>query len=250
MMAGNIKIDAFEGPLDLLLQLIKASEVDIYDIPIAEITAQYIVYIKSMEELDLDIASEFLVMAATLLEIKSKMLLPKKQALVGDTIVEIDPRKELIEKLLDYKRYKEFAGVLKGIEGTNVVFFKAPEIIDDIEDNEFFFNNISIENLMVAFKKIIDIHERKHNTRSEIPKDINYDEYRIEDKMDEIMVRTSLNSNVTFEQFFEFSRNKMEIVVIFLAMLELIRLKKIRVIQFNNFGDIIIEGQGDAWMNS
>ena len=142
--------------------------------------------------------------------------------------------------------------MLRGIEGTNVVFFKAPEIIDDIEDNESFFNNISIENLMVAFKKIVDNHERKHNKRGEIPRDINYDEYKIEDKMDEIMARTSLNINITFDQFFESSRDTMEIVVIFLAMLELIRLKKIRVIQQSNFGDIIIEGQGDtdAWMIS
>lgn len=243
-MAGNIKVDAFEGPLDLLLQLIKASEIDIYNIPIAEITEQYIFYLRSMEELDLEITSEFLVMAATLLEIKSKMLLPKKQALVGDDIVEIDPRQELIERLIEYKKYKEFADRLKGIEDTNVVFFKNPEVIDDIEDSEYFFNNISIENLMVAFKKVVDIHDRKRNTRGEIPKDINYDEYKIEDKMDEIMLQLDNDSNIRFESFFESSRDVMEIIVIFLAMLELIKIRKIYVRQFNNFGEIIIERQG------
>lgn len=243
-MAGNIKVDAFEGPLDLLLQLIKASEIDIYNIPIAEITEQYIFYLRSMEELDLEITSEFLVMAATLLEIKSKMLLPKKQALVGDDIVEIDPRQELIERLIEYKKYKEFADRLKGIEDTNVVFFKNPEVIDDIEDSEYFFNNISIENLMVAFKKVVDIHDRKRNTRGEIPKDINYDEYKIEDKMDEIMLQLDTDSNIKFESFFEASRDVMEIIVIFLAMLELIKIRKIYVRQLNNFGEIIIERQG------
>jgi segregation and condensation protein A len=242
-MAGNIKIDVYEGPLDLLLQLIKASELDIYNIPIAEITEQYITYLKSMEELDLEIASEFLVMAATLLEIKSKMLLPKKQALIGEDVVEIDPRQELMERLVEYKKYKEFAERLKGIENTNVIYFKNPEVIDDIEDNEFFFNNISIENLMVAFKKVVDVHERKHNTRGEIPKDINYDEYKIEDKMDEILYELSESQNKTakFDIFFEISRDVMEVIVIFLAMLELIKLRKIHVYQKNNFGDILIE---------
>jgi segregation and condensation protein A len=240
-MAGNIKIDVFEGPLDLLLQLIKGSELDIYNIPIAEITEQYIIYLKSMEELDLEIASEFLVMAATLLEIKSKMLLPKKQALIGEDIIEIDPRQELIERLVEYKKYKEFAERLMGIENTNVIYFKNPEVIDDIEDNEFLFNNISIENLMVAFKKVVDVHERKHNTRGEIPKDINYDEYKIEDKMDEILYELSENKSAKFDIFFEISRDIMEVIVIFLAMLELIKQRKINVYQQNNFGDILIE---------
>jgi segregation and condensation protein A len=243
-MAGNIKIDVFEGPLDLLLQLIKSSEIDIYNIPIAEITEQYISYIRSMEELDLEIASEFLLMAATLLEIKSKMLLPKKQALIGEDVVEIDPRQELVQKLLEYKKYKEFADRLKGIEDTNIIFFKNPEVIDDIEDIEVFFNNITIENLMIAFKKVVDIHDRKRNTRGEIPKDINYDEYKIEDKMEEILSQLEIDFRIKFESFFEYSRDVMEIIVIFLAMLELIKLKKIYVKQQDNFGDIIIERQG------
>ena len=241
-MAGNIKIDVFEGPLDLLLQLIKTSELDIYNIPIAEITEQYIIYIKSMESLDLEIASEFLLMAATLLEIKSKMLLPKKQTLLGEDVIEIDPRLELVQRILEYKKYKEFAGMLKNIEDTNVVFFKNPEIIDDIEDSEFFFNNISIENLMVAFKRIVDIHSRKKNTRGEIPKDINYDEYKIEDKMIQIIATIKLSTRVNFEIFFITSRDIMEVIVIFLALLELIRLKQILVLQLNNFSEIVIEG--------
>lgn len=239
-MVGNIKIEVFEGPLDLLLQLIKTSEIDIYNIPIADITEQYIQYINSMEELDLNIASEFLVMAATLLEIKSRMLLPKKQTLVGEELVEIDPRQELVERLLEYRKYKEFAEQLKGLESTNVLYFKNPEVIDDIEDNDFFFNNISIENLMVAFKRVVDIHERKRNTRGVIPKDINYDEYKIEDKMDEIMEILGISGFMKFELFFEAASEIIEIVVIFLAMLELIKQKKIKVEQQYNFGEIQI----------
>jgi segregation and condensation protein A len=129
-MTISIKLDVFEGPLDLLLHLIRKAEVDIYDIPIAEITDQYISYLKAMEELDLDIASEFLVMAATLIEIKSRMLLPKKASTDDELSADEDPRVELVEKLVEYKKYKEFAGVLKEIESSNAIFFKSPEILD------------------------------------------------------------------------------------------------------------------------
>lgn len=246
-MSINIKIDAFEGPLDLLLHLIKKSEVDIYDIPIAEITDQYIEYLKEMEELDLNIASEFLVMAATLLEIKSQMLLPRKKNIDDEEASDIDPRQELVEKLIEYKKYKEFAEQLKSIDGNNYIFFKAPEVIDDIENDEVLFKNITLENLMYSFKKIVDTYENKFNKRGAIPKDIDYDEYKIEDKMDDIQRALVKNKKLKFNQFFLYAKDKLEIIVIFLAMLELIKLKAIRVVQYDNFGDIIIEGQEEQW---
>jgi segregation and condensation protein A len=137
-MSINIKLDVFEGPLDLLLHLIKKAEVDIYNIPIAEITEQYLEYLKAMEELDLEIASEFIVMAATLLEIKSKMLLPKPK-INEEEAADQDPRIELVEKLVEYKKFKEFANFLREITQDYELYFKEPEVIDDIKENKDIF---------------------------------------------------------------------------------------------------------------
>lgn len=246
-MAISIKLDIFEGPLDLLLHLIKKAEVDIYDIPVSEIAEQYIVYLKNMEELDLEIASEFLVMASTLLEIKSKMLLPRKKS-EDEAAADEDPRKELVEKLVEYKKYKEFAGWLRDIERDNVIYFKPPEIVDDIEENsEVFFKNITLENLMVAFKRVVSSYENRFNKRAEIPQDIDYDKYRIEDKMEFIEGLLVKKKAIYFSDLFECAESKMEIVVIFLALLELVKLKRIAAVQYENFGDIMIEGQEEQW---
>jgi segregation and condensation protein A len=200
-----------------------------------------------MEELDLNIASEFLVMAATLLEIKSQMLLPRKKAVDDETSADIDPRQELVEKLIEYKKYKEFAGKLKYIETDNFVYFKPPEVIEDTENVDVMFKNITLDNLMHAFKKIVNTYENKFNKRGVIPKDIDYDEYRIEDKMNIIKRMLLRDKRISFSCFFENAESKLEIIVIFLAMLELIKLKYINVFQYNNFGDITIEGQDDLW---
>ncbi|CDF58183.1 segregation/condensation protein A [Thermobrachium celere] len=245
-MSINIKIEVFEGPLDLLLHLIKKAEVDIYDIPIAEITEQYIQYLKAMEELNLDIASEFLVMAATLLEIKSKMLLPKKKS-QDDEKEEDDPRKEIVEKLIEYKKYKEFAEKLKMIEEQSIIFFKPPEIIDDIESKEVFFKNITLENLMFAFKKVMEAYERRSNKKSLVDENISHDEFRIEDKMQYIIGLIEIYKRIRFQRFFEEASCRLELIVTFLAMLELIKLKKIKVYQRENFDDIYIEGQDEEW---
>lgn len=240
-MSLNIKIDAFEGPLDLLLHLIRKAEVDIYDIPIAKITDQYIEYLKQMEELDLDIASEFIVMAATLVEIKSKMLLPKKKR--EEEVEEEDPRLELVEKLVEYKKYKEFAETLKDIEESTPLYFKSPEIIDDIDDKEIFFKNITMENLMTAFKKIIDNYENRHKSEEKIYKNISSDKYTIEEKMEIILNILETKEKLYFHEFFSSAKSKLEIIVTFIAMLELIKLRQIRVYQNNNFDNITIERQ-------
>lgn len=235
----SIKIDAFEGPLDLLLHLIKKSEVDIYDIPISEITDQYITYLHSMEELNLDIASEFLVMASTLIEIKSKMLLPKKR----HEDVEEDPRLELVEKLIEYQKYKDFADSLKGIEENTLIYFKEPEIIEDIEDGDVFFKNITVENLMVSFKKIMDRYENRHKVKKKVYEHISSEEYKIEDKMSFILKTLETKSKIYFNDFFLRVESKIEIIVIFIAILELIKLRDIIVYQVNNFDNIVIERQ-------
>ena len=136
-MQYNVKIDAFEGPLDLLLHLINRLEIDIYDIPVSEMTEQYLLYIHAMKELQLDLASEFLVMAATLLAIKSKMLLPKHEEEMLDENFDIDleedPREELVERLIEYRKYKEAAGDLKSLEEERgLMFTKPPSDLSDL----------------------------------------------------------------------------------------------------------------------
>ena len=241
-MSINIKLEVFEGPLDLLLHLIKKSEVDIYNIPISEITEQYINYLKMMEELDLEIASEFIVMAATLLEIKSKMLLPKIKS-DNEEAVDLDPRRELMEKLVEYKKYKEFANKLREVSEKYHIYFKQPEIIDDIDDNkEILIKNITLENIMKAFNKVLNSYEKRFNEKSHIPENIDHDEYKIEDKMDDILRMIKTKKRMKFNDFFAAAKSKLEIIVIFLAMLELIKLRSITTYQDSNFGDIIIEG--------
>lgn len=243
-----VKLETFEGPLDLLLHLIKKSEVDIYNIPISEITDQYMEYLRAMEELDLDIASEFLVMTATLIEIKSSMLLPKIKS-EDELEDEDDPRKELVEKLIEYRKYKEFAEQLKDIEKNNVVYFKSPEIIDDIEDNSAFFNNITLDNLMHTFNRIVKQYENKFNENSKIPQNIKHDEYKIEDKMGYMMQLINEKGSINFQYIFNRAKSKEEVIVIFLALLELIRLKKIRAVQYKSYGDIVVErlGEKEQW---
>ncbi|KRQ86805.1 Segregation and condensation protein A [Caloramator mitchellensis] len=241
-MSITIKIEAFEGPLDLLLHLIKKSKVDIYNIPIFEITEQYINYLKAMEELDLEIASEFIVMAATLLEIKSKMLLPKIKP-ENEEAADLDPRKELVEKLVEYKKYKEFANKLREKSESYHIYFKQPEIIDDIDDNkDVLLKNITLENIMKAFNKVLNNYEKRFNQKFLIPENIDHDEYKIEDKMDEILKVVKLKKKMKFNDFFVSIKSNLEIIVIFLAMLELIKLRNIIAYQDSNFGDIIIEG--------
>lgn len=240
-MAFDIKLETFEGPLDLLLHLIKSAKVDIYDIPIAEITDQYIKYIDDMNDINLDNASEFLIMAATLLEIKSRMLLPKQKQENDEE--EEDPRKELVYKLVEYKKYKEFAKQLKSIEEDNIIYFKQPEPVSGVNKGEADFKNVTVEGLMFAFKNVLNSYKNKFNKNSRIPENINYDEYKIEDKIKYITDIVEDKKSVKFSYFFESCQNKMELIVTFLAMLELIKLKYIAAYQKNNFDDILIEKQ-------
>ena len=235
-MAINIKLDNFEGPLDLLLHLIKSASIDIYDIPIAEITDQYIAYLKSMKDLDLEIASEFIVMAATLLEIKSKMLLPSKKTDDNEEAEDVDPRAELVAKLVEYKKFKEMAERLKEMDLSSVVFLKPEYIVDDIENKDEYFNNITLENLMVTYKKIMDVYKNKFNKRSSISKNIDYDEFKIEDKIKFIKARILTDGRISLKT-----------VVTFLAVLELMKQKMIRAFQAANFSDIILEGLDYKW---
>ncbi|WP_411254362.1 segregation/condensation protein A [Neobacillus niacini] len=244
MIHYNVKIDAFEGPLDLLLHLINRLEIDIYDIPVAQITEQYLIYIKTMTELKLDIASEFLVMAATLLAIKSKLLLPKHEETLDDfdssIAYEEDPRDELVERLIEYRKYKEAALDLKSLEEERgLMYTKPPSDLSELakeKQPEKVEMNITLYDMLAAFQKLL----RRKKLQRPMATKIARQEISIETRMTEIMSELKhLKGRTNFNDLFPFPA-KEHIVVTFLAVLELIKRKEIDVEQNENFGDIFV----------
>lgn len=241
-MPLNIKIENFEGPFDLLLHLIKKNEMDIYNIKIHDITTQYLEYLEDIRDIDLEITSEFIVIAATLLEIKSKLLLPKQDKEDGEG-EEDDPRKELINKLIEYKKFKYVASFLKEKEETaGIMFFKKPEIIEDKHyKSEDILKDITILDLFNLYNDLINKYYSKMNTDNVINREIPIDKFKIEDKMEEISFKLSKCSKLCFSQVMEECKSKIEIVVSFLALLELIKIRAVRVAQEDNFKEIYVE---------
>jgi segregation and condensation protein A len=244
-MPLNIKIENFEGPFDLLLHLIKKNKMDIYDIKIYDITSQYLEHIKIMKKIDLEVASEFIVIAANLLEIKSKLLLPKSKN-EGDEEEEKDPRLELVSKLLEYKKYKQVASILKEREiETGTVYTKKPEIIDDSNGNENFeidlIKGITMLDLFNLYHKLMNRFINKMNTENVIPDQISIDKFRVEDKMEELLLYFDSKNRIYFSKIRFQCASKIEVVVTFLALLELIKLRDVKVVQQLNFREIFIE---------
>jgi len=227
----KIKLDVFEGPLDLLLYLVKKDHLNICDIPIIKVTEQYLAYLELMKMLDLNIAGEFLVMAATLINIKSKMLLPVEKTAEEE---EIDPRAELIQKLLEYQRFKEVAQQLRDKEEKRQDIFVRPKDKElEAQPPELYFE-ASVFDLLSAFSKVL----------KDIPKDIFYqvikDETTVEDKIHEILHYLLESDNLSVFDLFRKAKSKVEIAAYFLATLELIRLKEIVIVQKCAFADISI----------
>lgn len=244
-MQYNVKIDAFEGPLDLLLHLINRLEIDIYDIPVAQITEQYLMYIHTMKELKLDLASEFLVMAATLLAIKSKMLLPKQEEESlddnPDFEMEEDPREELVVRLIEYRKYKEAAHDLKQLEEERgLMFTKPPSDLSGFAEKvepEKTDLNVTLYDMLAAFQKLM----RRKKLQRPLTTRIARQEISIEKRMAEIMQElTEIKRKTSFTELFPYP-GKEHIVVTFLAILELIKRKEIDVTQEENFSEIYIE---------
>jgi len=235
-MSINIKLEVFEGPFELLFHLIEKNKIDIYDIPIAEITEQYINYIKMMQSLDIDLASEFLVMAATLLEIKSKMLLPKMPKVEEEQ--EEDPREELVKKLLEYKAYKDVTEILKQklIENEKSLC-KDSSLADEIIDSFALPDRLSIEILVDKFKELMI---RRQSQKDIEQNKIYKDEITVKDKIFEILKILSIEKTVYFDNLIMNCITKLEAILTFLAILELIKQRKIYVEQANNFDKIII----------
>ena len=253
-MAVDIKLDTFEGPLDLLLHLIDRAEVDIYDIPMVELTDQYMSHLYVMQELQMDVASEFLVMAATLLAIKSKMLLPRREEPLFDNwqmdeYEEEDPREELVQRLLEYKKYKQLAEMFREREREQTQVFTRPaeDLSRFIPEEENPISNVTIYDLVDALQKALKRVERGDKEQSV---KVQRDEISISDRMNEI--RTVLHRAsrpVRFSQLLADHTSKVEIVTTFLAILELMKKKNIVCEQSGLFEDIIVSPMQEdtAW---
>lgn len=240
----NVKIDAFEGPLDLLLHLIQHLEIDIYDIPIAEVTSQYLTYIQTMKVLELDIAGDYLVMAATLMAIKSKLLLPK-QELVLDTELELieegeDPRDALVEQLLEYQKYKKAAAVLKTKEEERSQYYtKEPQNLDQLQKNVPLEPlQISTLDLVVAFQKLLT----KRLNKAPLQTKVMTEEVTISEKMAFILTSVSSSSSKTGIRFTDLftEPTKKDMVTTFMALLELIKEQTVSFQQAEKYGEILI----------
>lgn len=234
-MTYRVKLPVFEGPLDLLLFLIKQNHIDITNLPVAEIVEQYLEYLGLMQILDLDIAGDFLVMAATLLQIKSKMLLPPDETPADEE--EPDPRAELVRKLLEYQQFKAAADRLQELERQRLaVFTRVPpegqRLEEEVVEEPFF--EASLFDLLTALSKVLQ----------KVPKEIFHaivkDEFTVEQKIAALRERLAQAAQMTFSQLFESAKNKLEVITIFLALLELIRQRFVVARQGEVFGDILI----------
>ena len=233
----QIVLPIFEGPLDLLLHLIRDNKLDIYDIPIADVTDQYLTYLAVMESLDLDVAGEFIVMAATLLEIKSKLLLPPDPKSEDDE-EPIDPRQELVDRLIEYQRYKEAAEMFKDWESERMKVFSGAAREIEIDYPAFVLKDVTPVDLLEALRRILaDVGEGEEEVTTLTRRKIS-----LRMRMSEVYRRlTNCGQLVLFEDLFEDQRQRTDIVITFLAILELLRLQKIVVKQGEVFGQIEIE---------
>lgn len=237
MQEYTIKLEAFEGPMDLLMHLIEKNKIDIYDIPIADLTEQYMEYLAKFKEFNIEIASEFLVMAATLLQIKSRILLPKiKKETAAEE--EDDPRQELVDRLLEYRKFKEVSAVLDQLaKEQEKFFFRAPT---DLPVAHLPPENMDIDLLWQAFQTVLE---------AQLPPSVSLvkrEQFSVQDKMADILLlltQKRSDEGIRFADAFIRAGTKSEAIVTFLALLELIKLKRICIKQAQTFSDIYIKSR-------
>ena len=249
MELPKIKVADFEGPFDLLLHLIKKNKMDIYNVEIYKVTNQYLEYLNTRKVMDLEITSEFIVVAATLIEIKSKNLLPKIK--VEEEENEEDIEKRLMDKLIEYKKIKSVSEFFKErYINQGDVYCKKPEIIEDVKgepvNNVDIFKNITLLDLYNIYNRILENYREKQNKFNIVQKKIYVDKYKVEDKMNELLERVNSNKVIEFEDLMKESSCKLETVVTFLALLELIKIRTISVYQDESFGNILIKRRRDS----
>jgi segregation and condensation protein A len=231
----KVKLEVFEGPLDLLLYLIKQDEIDIYDISLERITSQYLEYLQAFKELNIELAGEFIVMAANLIYLKSRSLLPVEQQPPEEDAAEDDPRWELIRQLIEYKKFKEAAAELHARELEQQRIFtregaSSPAIQEPLQLGE-----VGIFQLIHAFQNVIKRIEARQDVQ-----EIFAERFSVSEKIDAILQRVANRARVRFSDLFGAAPSRVEVVVTFLALLELIRLKQVRAMQRNVFDEIEI----------
>ena len=227
----KIKLGAFAGPLDLLLYLIKQEQANIFDIPVARITDEYLKYVRLMKSLDIAVAADFLVMAATLIEIKSKMLLPRDPFAAPEEEFE-DPRQELVDRLLEYEKYKSAAQMLYERTTIEQAVFPRGRIETDENNAEV---DASVFDILTVFQKILARH------RDEVQMEIQREEISLADMIKALKKRIFDELELSVTAFFEEMHSKRELVTAFIAVLEIVRTEGIRLIQKNTFGDIVLK---------
>jgi segregation and condensation protein A len=232
--AVPVHLEHFEGPLDLLLHLIRKHEVNIYDIPIALITRQYLDAMALLQELNLDVAGEFVMMAATLIHIKSKMLLPRPETAAGADETEEDPRDALVRRLLEHERFKAAAGLLHEREQVRAAQWQRPdERVANLAGDEYEPElEVDLFSLLAAFQAVIE--RAKHRPRVLLPPE----QVPIEVRIEQLLARLSETEACGFEELFSDVDDRAGLIVTFLALLEMIRLKLVRVFQSASFGAI------------
>ena len=232
----KIDLDIYNGPLDLLLYLIRREEVDVYDIPIAKITDQYMMYLEKLQSIDIGLAGDFLVMASTLMYIKSQTLLPRNEVIDGED--EEDPRLELVKQLLEYKRYKEATTAMTRLSEERSHRFSRPEerLIDDEKEGgeKLHLDEIDVWKLAQFFSTFMK------QTMGDVITKIVYDDIPLQVYMDKVINRLNSTHAISFKELlYNYNTNgKVEVIGIFLALLELVRLKKIKLEQFQDFDEI------------
>jgi len=227
----RLTLGAFAGPLDLLLYLIKQEQANIFDIPIARITDEYVKYIRLMEKLDISVAGDFLVMAATLIEIKSKMLLPREVIETAEDDPD-DPRRELVDRLLEYEKFKNAAQMLWEKTTVENSIFSRGKLESDDNNSEI---NVTVFDLITAFQKILA--RRKEEIKLEIARE----EMSLAEMLAVIKETINRAKQLNLTEFFESLHTRREFVLAFMAILEIVRTESIRLLQTQTFGDIILK---------
>jgi segregation and condensation protein A len=233
----RVKLEIFEGPLDLLLYLIKKDEIDIYDIPISHITEQYLAYLELMQELDISVAGDFLVMASTLIYIKSKLLLPPEPKVGGEEDLSEDPRAELVERLLEYQKFKSAAQLLYSRGEIESACFTRGPLESDNSNPEV---SATVFDILRVFRDILKRAEAK------IEMEIARDEMTVAEKLTQIHAMLEVLQKINVRELFEMARSKRELIITFLALLELVKEWKIYLTQSELFGDIFARKRDEA----
>lgn len=235
----QIKLPQFEGPFDLLLFFIERDELDVYDIPISQITNEFLDYIHHAEKMNIELASEFILVAATLMRIKAKLLLPRKE--LDEEGNEIDPRKELVDKILEYKRFKEILDDMRNLEDARGKIFERSNVQSELKSiadsvaGEAELHTLTLFKLMKSFEKVMNKFEMEKN--KPVHKVINYP-YTLEESREVILNKVRTERNVSFARLFEICENRIHAIFTFLSLLELIQMRSIQIqvgLGANNF---------------